>query len=69
MSGVTQVAGTATAVLGTQIAATKVPALNKVASGLLPLTGAAVGLYVVIALCLLVAGFVLQHFGQPEEES
>jgi hypothetical protein len=46
-----------TAVLGTQIAAGQ-PAQTALAT-----TGLAIGIYLMAAVCFLVAGFVLRHYG------
>jgi hypothetical protein len=60
-------AGTATAVLGTQITRAAVDphavSAASVARDTLAFTGVAVGLYVAVALALLVVGFVLHRAG------
>ena len=56
-----------TAVLGATVAADNVAHPNAVvqaAQATLPFTGAAVGVYLVIAICLLLAGFIMRHIGR-----
>ena len=52
-------------VLGTQIAATKssIPAVAEAARVTLPLTGIGFGVYVAVALTLIVIGFLLRRSG------
>ena len=55
-------------VLGLTIAADQVAPnpVAQAAQATLPFTGAAVGLYLVIAVGLLIAGFVMRHIGRPQ---
>ena len=58
-------------VLGTQVAAGQVEHPNAVveaAQATLPLTGAAVGIYLVLAIAFLVAGFFMRHIGRTSAE-
>jgi len=43
-----------------------VPVVAGAARATLPFTGIAVGAYLVLALILIVVGFVLRHLGSPE---
>ena len=57
-------------VLGTQIAATQstVPAVAQAARATLPLTGIGFGMYVAVALTLIVLGFILKRTGSVEAD-
>jgi hypothetical protein len=69
MSGLTHPAvGAGAAVLGTRVVADHatgpVAKVASVASGMLPFTGVAVGIYLAIGLGLIVAGFILRRVGK-----
>ncbi len=69
MSGLTNPAvGAAAAVLGTRIVADHAGGLMgevaKGASGLLPFTGIAVGIYALLGIGLIVGGLLLRRFGK-----
>lgn len=57
-------------VLGTQFAATQAtqPAVAAAAQATLPVTGIAFGLYVAVALTLIIIGFLLRRFGAVEND-
>ena len=60
MSSVIPAVSIPAAVLGAQVAATQVGPVAGAADATLPFTGIAVGLYLTVALVLIISGFILR---------